>query len=399
MTDSAGSVRLGTNLSGVLEDRRTRVSLATRRRGGVVAAVVGIALASLVAPGAWAEGRDVDQRVHRPGRTVEPMATTSPTGLTPAQVKKAYDFPTSDEAGAGETVAVVVAFDHPTIEADLNVFSKKFGLPACTTKNGCFKKVDHKGGKAYPPANKNWSMETALDVQWVHAIAPGAKILLVEAKSDRLRDVLNAHDYATANARYVSNSWGLDEFANQSIHAEHFRRPGVSIFVASGDDGASRGTSFPATSPHVIAVGGTTLVNIAKAGFVERGWKGSGGGCSKFETAHPAQSAFEGYGPMACAGKRAAPDVSLVADPKSGVSVYNSYKTTKGWTVLGGTSAATPMWAARSAASGLAIDADLLYGSASPITFRDVTDGTNGLPALPGFDMVTGLGSWTGTTP
>lgn len=399
MPDSAGLVWLGTNLRGVLEDRRTTVSLAPRRRGGVVAAIVGIALAGLVAPGAWAEGRDVDQRVHRPDKTVEPMATGSPTGLTPAQVKKAYNFPTSDNAGAGETVAIVAPYDHPTIEADLNVFSQRFGLPACTTKNGCFKKVDHNGGKSYPAANKLWAVEIALDVQWVHAIAPGAKILLVEAKSDGLRDVLKAHDYATANARYVSNSWGLDEFAGQSAHADHFRRPGVTIFVASGDDGAARGTSFPATSPDVIAVGGTTLVDIAKAGFVERGWKGSGGGCSKYETAHPAQSAFAGYGPTECAGKRAAPDVSLVADPRSGVSVYNSYKTTKGWTVLGGTSAATPMWAGRAAVSGLAIDAGLLYGPASPITFRDITVGSNGLPALPGFDLVTGLGSWTGTTP
>jgi subtilase family serine protease len=360
--------------------------------------VVGLVLAGLVAPGAWAEARSVERRVHRP-HVVEPKATSSPTGLTPAQVKKAYNFPTSDTAGAGETVAVVAPFDHPTIEADLGAFSKKFGLPACTTANGCFKKVDQKGGKNYPPKDKLWAMEIALDVEWVHAIAPGAKILLVEAKSDRLSDVLIAEDYATSHAAYVSNSLGLDEWPGQTAHDSHFSRPGVSIFVASGDDGADRGPGYPATSPDVIAVGGTTLVDIGKSTFKELGWRGSGGGCSRHEPAHAAQLAFAGYGAMNCAGKRATPDVSLVSDPKSGVSVYNSYKTTQSWTTLGGTSAAAPMWAARAAVSGLEITPGLLYGPSNPIAFRDVTAGSNGLPALPGFDLVTGLGSWTGSTP
>ena len=350
-------------------------------------------LAGLVSPGASPEAPGGERRV-RPLTQVTPRATSSPTGLTPAKVKAAYSFPTSAGAGAGETVAVVVAYDHPRIESDLNVFSKKFGLPACTTANGCFKKVDYKGGKNYPARNKSWAMEIALDVQWVHAIAPGARILLVEAKSDRLSDVLKAHDYATAHAKYVSNSWGLDEYEAQSARNGHFDRPGVSIFVASGDDGA--GAGYPASSPDVIAVGGTTLVDVGKPTFVEKGWRGSGGGCSRYEKASAAQSGFAGYGPMDCAGKRATPDVALVADPRSGVSIYNSYKTEKPWTTVGGTSAATPMWAARAAVSGRVIDAGHLYGSSSAIDFRDITVGDNGLPALPGFDMVTGLGSWTG---
>jgi subtilase family serine protease len=353
-------------------------------------------LAGLVTPGASAGTATGERRV-RPFTRVTPRATSSPTGLTPAKVKAAYNFPTSAAAGAGATVAVVVAYDHPRIESDLKAFSKKFGLPACTTANRCFKKVDHKGGKNYPARNKYWAMETALDVQWVHAIAPGARILLVEAKSDRLSAVLRAHDYATAHAGYVSNSWGLDEYDAQSTRNGHFDRPGVSIFVASGDDGA--GAGYPASSPDVIAVGGTTLVDVGQPTFVEKGWRGSGGGCSRYESAPAAQSAFAGYGPMGCAGKRATPDVALVADPRSGVSVYNSYKTTKPWTTVGGTSAATPMWAARAAVSGRVIDAGYLYGSSSTINFRDITVGDNGLPALPGFDMVTGLGSWTGVTP
>ena len=360
-----------------------------------------MALAGLVAPGAWADGATVERRVHRPGShaNVSPRATSSPTGLTPAQVKQAYNFPTAADAGAGQTVAVVAPFDAPTIEDDLNAFSTTFGLPACTTANGCFKKVDQKGRRSYPAPDKLWAMEISLDVEWVHAIAPGADILLVEARSDRLADVLVAEDYATAHARYVTNSLGIDEFAGESGDDSHFHRPGVSIFAASGDDGAANGPGYPAASPDVIAVGGTTLVDIGRPTFTEQGWRGSGGGCSLYETANPAQSASAGYGAVNCAGKRAVPDVALVADPRSGVSVYDSYKTSNNWMPVGGTSASSPMWAARAAASGRVIDARLLYAASSPIAFRDVTAGNNGRPALPGFDLVSGLGSWTGPTP
>ena len=388
MPGSAGCGRDGTNLRVVLVDRR-----------GVLAAVMGLLTAGLAASGAWAGSREVEQRVHHPSGKVQPHATSSPKGLTPDQVKAAYGFSTAPDAGAGQTIAVVAPYDHPNIEADLNAFSRKFGLPECTTKNGCFKKVDHKGGRNWPDRSKLWSLEVALDVEWAHAIAPGAKILLVEAKSDELSDVLKAHDYATANAAYVSNSWGMQEFAGQSKHNHHFDRPGVSIFFASGDDGAASGPSYPATAPKVVAVGGTTLTDIGEPTFAEKGWSGSGGGCSRYETAHRAQAAFAGYAPTDCAGKRAAPDVSLLGDPRTGVSVYNSYKTTEPWVTLGGTSAATPMWAARAATAGLVIDADTLYTTPSAIPFRDITVGDNGLPALPGYDMVTGLGSWIGATP
>src|SRR5581483_8770390 len=254
--------------------------------------------------------------------------------------------------------------------------SQKFGLPPCTKANGCFRKVDQKGGKNWPSRNKLWSMEVALDVEWVHTIAPGAKILLVQANSDRLSDMVKAHDYATRKAGYVSNSWGLPEFSGQSRHNDHFAKAGVSIFVASGDDGAAAGPSYPATAPGVIAVGGTRLTGIGTASLAETGWSGSGGGCSRFEAAHPAQAAFPGYGALNCAGKRAAPDVALVADPRSGVSVYNSYKTDLPWTTLGGTSASTPMWAARAAASGLVVDAALLYRTPPAVPLRDITAGS-----------------------
>lgn len=355
---------------------------------------------SLAAHSAGAS-REVERRVRRPQAavTVQPLATSAPTGLTPNQVKQAYGFSTSPTAGAGQTVAVVAPFDHPRIEADLNEFSKAFGLPPCTKANGCFKKVDHRGGKDWPPRSKIWSMEVALDVEWVHAIAPGAKILLVEAKSDRMSDMVRAHDYATRKARYVSNSWGLGEFSGQSKYNDHFVRPGVSIFVASGDEGAGSGPSYPSTARGVIAVGGTTLTGIGTASFAEKGWSGSGGGCSRFEPAPSAQVAHPGYATTGCSGRRAAPDVSLVGDPQTGVPVYNSYKTTLPWTRLGGTSASTPMWAGRAAASGLVVTPKMLYATPSVIPFRDITAGNNGLPAKPGYDMVTGLGSWTGTSP
>ena len=368
---------------------------AGRRRDGVLVAVVAVGLAGLVTPGASADPGAVERRVHRP-HVVEALATAAPTGLTPAQVKAAYSFPTAPNAGAGRTVAVVAPFDAPTIEKDLKAFSKQFGLPACTTANRCFRKVDQKGGSAYPARNKLWALEISLDVEWAHAIAPGAKILLVEARSDRLRDVAAAEDYATAHAAYVTNSLGLGEFAGESAYDSHFARPGVSIFVASGDDGAGSGPGYPASAPGVVAVGGTSLTNVGQPTFAETGWRGSGGGCSAYEPAHPAQSAYPGYAAANCAGKRATPDVALVADPRTGVAVSDSYKTTNQWTVVGGTSAAAPMWAARAAVSGLVIDATLLYSATSPITFRDITAGSNGLPAGPGYDLVTGLGSWTG---
>jgi subtilase family serine protease len=358
-------------------------------------------LAGLVASGAWADSPTVERRVHRPEShsNVSPRTTSAPTGLTPDQVKQAYNFPTAADAGAGQTVAVVAPFDDPNIDGDLNAFSRKFGLPSCTTANGCFKKVGPRGGKNYPAADKAWAMEISLDVEWAHAIAPGADILLVEARSDRLSDVLAAEDYATAHAHYVTNSFGIDEFPGQAVNDTHFQRPGVSIFVASGDDGAGNGPGYPASSPDVIAVGGTTLVDIGQPTFAEQGWRGSGGGCSQYETANPAQSAFAGYGAVNCAGQRAVPDVALVADPSSGLSVYDSYQTANNWILVGGTSASTPMWAARAAVSGRVIDAKLIYAARSPIAFRDVTVGNNGQPALPGFDLVTGLGSWTGPTP
>jgi subtilase family serine protease len=324
---------------------------------------------------------------------VTPNVTTSPTGLSAAQVKTAYGFPTDAAAGAGKTIAIVDAYDAPNIESDLAVFSSQMGLPPCTTANGCFKKVNQTGGTSYPRKDAGWALEIALDVQWAHAIAPGAKILLVEASSNSFTNLLAAEDYAKKNAQYVSNSWGAGEFSGETSYDSHFVQSGVSFFVSAGDNGTP--AEYPSSSKNVISVGGTNLQVDAAGNFLgETGWSDGGGGCSVYETATTPQSGFGGYGQVSCSGKRATPDVSLVADPATGVSVYTTDYTTAGWYVVGGTSASAPMWAARSAVAGALVNSTYVYGN--NIAFRDITAGDNGAPCLVGFDLCTGRGSWTG---
>ena len=320
-----------------------------------------------------------------------PRAGSAPTGLSPATIKSVYGFPTGTTAGAG-TIAIVDAYDDPTAESDLNVFSNQFGLPACTTANGCFKKVNQSGGSSYPRADSGWALEISLDVQWAHAIAPAAKILLVEASSNSFTNLFAAEDYARAHAQYVSNSWGGSEFSGESSYDSHFSQSGVSFFVSAGDNGLP--AEYPSASRNVISVGGTTLAfNNDGSLKSETGWSDGGGGCSAYETATSAQSGFAGYGNAGCGGKRATPDVSLDADPNSGVSVYDSttYQQQTGWWKVGGTSASSPMWAAAAADLGAVVDSSYVYGSA--ISFRDITQGNNGAPCLTGFDLCSGRGS------
>src|SRR5262249_41643825 len=139
----------------------------------------------------------------------------------------------------------------------LAVFSSQYGLPACTTQNGCFTKVNQNGGTSYPRKDAGWALEISLDVQWAHAIAPGAKILLVEATTNSFANLLAAEDYAKAHAQYVSSSWGASEFSGENSYDSHFALSGVSFFVSSGDNGTP--AEYPSSSPNVISVGGTTL--------------------------------------------------------------------------------------------------------------------------------------------
>ena len=381
-----------------------------RRLAAALATAVALTVFAVLAATGGAANEHANYHAVCPGATVgsarctsqvvtdsngNPAATSSPTGLSPAAIESVYSFPTSSTAGSGKTVAIVDAYDDPTAESDLAVFSSQFGLPPCTTANGCFTKVNQTGGTSYPRKDSGWALEISLDIEWAHAIAPGAHILLVEATSNSFANLLAAEDYAKTNAQYVSNSWDGSEFSGENAYDAHFSQSGVSFFVSSGDSGLP--AEYPSASPNVISVGGTTLHFDRFGSFTgETGWSGSGGGCSAYETASSAQAGFSQYGQVSCSGKRATPDVSLDADPSSGVSVYDTtrYQGQAGWFKVGGTSASSPMWAARSAVAGTTVNAAYVYGSSIP--FRDITSGNNGASALVGFDLVTGRGSWNG---
>jgi subtilase family serine protease len=247
--------------------------------------------------------------------------------------------------------------------------------------------------------NSDWALETSLDVEWAHAIAPGATIHLVVSPDNNNDNLLSAVDYAASlGVKQVSMSWGCSEFSSQSSLDSHFNVPGVSFFASSGDNGA--GVMWPAVSPYVIAVGGTTLwFNIFGCAYAERAWSGSGGGTSKY-------TSIPGYqAPFQTTTKRMIPDVSYNADPWTGYAVYmTNASILGGWTVVGGTSAGAPQWAAlmalvnSSRGSALAQSPSIIYqlGDAKIRTlyFRDITSGNNGgYNAGVGYDEVTGLGT------
>jgi len=383
-----------------------------------IALIVAILMILSLAPLALAE-KPFDDWYAKPPYHVKGQASTSPTGLTPSQVRHAYGFDQlscsftgtwgdPNLCGYGQTIAIIDAYDDPNIEKDLAVFSNQFGLPACTSANGCFIKATPQG---LPRSDQGWALEISLDVEWAHAIAPGAKILLVEAKSNKLSDLLAAVDYAVKQlgVHQVSMSWGGSEFSSETTYDTHFNVAGVSFFASSGDSG--NGVLWPAASPYVIGVGGTTL-NVDNYGNVisETAWSGSGGGISSYELEPSYQV---NYG-IISNGKRGVPDVSYDADPNTGFPVYDSfgYRGQKGWFQVGGTSAGAPQWAALFAIvnSGRSTPISstsfgtgtLIYDAASNAVYssnyRDITVGSNGncgsvCTATTGYDFVTGLGS------
>jgi subtilase family serine protease len=316
-------------------------------------------------------------------------ATASPTGLSPMQIRAAYNLPST---GGNATIAIVDAYDDPTVQNDLSVFSSQFGLPSITTAN--FEK--HMMASTISK-DSGWALEISLDVQWAHAIAPNAKILLVEARSNSLTDLLAAVDYARnrPDVGAISMSWGGSEFNAESSYDSYFTSSnGASFFASSGDNGA--GVLWPAVSPNVVGVGGTTLTFAANGSLAsETAWSGSGGGLSAYE-AEPSYQSL--YGIPGANGKRCVPDVSYDADPKSGVSVYDStpYSGKTGWWQVGGTSAGAPQWAAIQS-MGLSASNNNFYQIAKSAScssyFRDITSGSNGYTATTGYDYVTGLGS------
>ncbi len=324
--------------------------------------------------------------------------TAGPHGLTPSQVKAAYNLPPTGGSG---TIAIVSAYHHPDIATDLAGFDAQFGLPACTVKNKCLNIHAIKSGTK---DDSGWDMETALDAEWAHAIAPQAKLLIVEAGSDGGADLVKAVDYARGvkDVVAVSMSWGGGEFPDEVKLESHFTATHpVAFFASSGDDGA--GASWPAVSPGVIAVGGTSLSVDAGGRFLsEKAWTGSGGGISAYEKEPSWQMA---YSIPRTGSKRAIPDVAYAADPAHGFSVYHKpggpNKPGGGWYVVGGTSAGAPQWAAIQALGHAATPANL-YDDKSSVAaeayFRDIISGTNGscayyCTARKRYDYVTGLGA------
>jgi len=321
------------------------------------------------------------------------------TILTPDELRGIYNIAYSATAGSGKTIAIVDAFGASTVEADLATYNAQWGLPDCTTANGCFKKVSQTGSTSYPVDDSGWGSEVALDVQTVHSIAPGAKILLVVAKSSSLTNLFTAVNYAKAHADYVSMSFGATEgsFVTSYDSTYFSTTPKVAFFASTGDSGEE--VEFPASSPHVVAVGGTSVyVNSDFTLAAEQGWSGSGGGCSAYFSAPALQSAASGYSSLGCSGKRAVPDVAMNADPNSGVWVYYSYGCASPpscWYQVGGTSLAAPLFAARASISAAIVNVSYVYSN--HITYRDITVGSNGHSCTTGLDLVTGQGSWIGT--
>ena len=334
---------------------------------------------------------------------------TTPSGYGPSDLQSAYNLP-SATAGAGQTVAIVDAYDNPNAAADLATYRAQYGLPACTTASGCFEKVNQQGQQgSYPPPDSGWALEESLDVDMVSAVCPACHIILVEANSNSNADLYAAEDEAVAlGAKYVSNSWGESEYSSELQDDQYFNHPGVVITAASGDSGyLSRGTAnWPASSPYVTSVGGTSLTRDSSTtrGWAETAWTGGGSGCSLYEP-KPAWQHDPG-----CAN-RMTTDVSAVADPNTGVALYDSGA--GGWVVVGGTSVATPVIASTYALAGTpqagTYPSSYPYfhspnGLTTPAGLNDVTAGSNGTctPAYfctagPGYDGPTGLGTPDGT--
>ena len=327
----------------------------------------------------------------------QPPATSGPSGYGPTDLRAAYGLASASTGGAGQTIAIVDAFDDANAEKDLAVYRSQFGLPPCTTANGCFRKVDQNGGTNYPRGNAGWAEEISLDLDMASAICPNCKILLVEARTNSFANLAAAVDRAAAlGATVISNSYGGSEYSGEVNDQSHFNHAGVAITVSSGDNGF--GVEFPAASQFVTAVGGTTLRRDASArGFSETVWSGAGSGCSAY-ISKPSWQTDAGC------SRRTVTDVAAVADPNTGVAVYDTYRLHPGgWLVFGGTSVAAPIIGGVYALAGNA--RSINYGSFSYSQLGsvfDIVSGSNGscgsylCTGTVGFDGPTGNGTPNG---
>lgn len=338
-------------------------------------------------------------------KAITPDAT--PEGYGPSDIQAAYNLPSAESA---PTVAVIDAYDDPNADSDLAVYRAQYGLPACTTDNGCFTKVAQDGSKDYPqppPPGDDWVGETSLDLDAVSAACPACHILLVEADNDLIADrsLPSAVETArTMGAKFISMSWGSNENGTENTQDERdFNHPGVVYAASSGDNGY--GVIYPSTSQYVLSVGGTTLEKAAgtSRGWAESVWGGAGSGCSQDVTKPAWQSDL-----TACT-TRADTDISAVADPETGLAVYDTFgEHGGGWGVVGGTSLAAPLVTAMYALAGNPASgtnpASYPYDDPTRASdINDITSGVNGsctpsqlCNAGPGWDGPTGLGTPNG---
>jgi subtilase family serine protease len=369
-------------------------SAASAERGRSPANIASLPSQSVCAKAPAGHARCLSKVLVNSGGSV--FSTPLPSGYGPADLQDAYKLPSASN-GSGQTVAIVDAYDDPNAEADLAVYRSTFGLSPCTTANGCFKKVNQRGGNTYPAGNTGWAEEISLDVDMASAICPNCKILLVEADNNSFINLATAVNEAAAlGATQISNSYGGNEFSGETTYDSYYRHPGLAVTVSSGDSGY--GGEFPAASQYVTAVGGTHLTRINNSrGWTESVWSGAGSGCSRYE---PKPSWQHDAG----CSRRTVADVSAVADPNTGVAVYDTYNV-PGWLVFGGTSVAAPIIASVYALAG----GPVTYGSApygNPSALFDVTSGSNGscgrkqlrylCTGVTGYDGPSGLGTPNG---
>jgi subtilase family serine protease len=325
-------------------------------------------------------------------RVAHNVRADAPPGLTPADIADAYNL--GGAPAPSTAVAIVDAYDDPNAEADLAVYRQQYGLPACTTANGCFTKVDQQGDASpLPDPDPGWATEISLDLDAVSAACPSCHILLVEADSADTPSLGAAEDTAARlGATVVSNSYGTDEYPQMNADKAHWQHPGTSIVASSGDFGFTT-ASFPAVLGSSIAIGGTTLTRAPDTtrGWTESAWAGAGSGCSAYIGKPSWQHDKH------CLNRTVA-DISAVADPDTGLAVYDTFEA-DGWAVFGGTSLAAPLISAMIARSGRVIpNAQRIYTHANAL--YDPVGGRNGFcggdylcTGKRGYDAPTGMGS------
>jgi hypothetical protein len=380
---------------------------------GESALPAGVGSASVLGSRSSAGSQTIEGAEEAEGQSLPTVEFTEPIrgSLSPSNILSAYAL-TGAVPPTSQTIALVDAYDDATIEHDLDVYDKQFGLPACTTANGCFRKVNQSGKASPLPASsgekeRGWAQEIATDVEVAHGVCQSCSIVLVETNSNSNSSLYSGEQTAAGlGVNEISNSWGGQE---PNADNSAFNHPGIVITASSGDNGyldwfseePAQAANYPASSPHVVAVGGTRLtLSAAKTWESETVWNdggessgklegagADGGGCSGRFSAPTWQLALPNWSSVGCATTRAVADISADGDPYSGVAVYDSTespKGEKGWAAIGGTSVASPIVAAAFAlaggSQGVAYPARLLYENLAqdPASLHDVVSGSNG---------------------